>query len=534
MPRRIVQPTSTVSASPTPDPVAQARRRVARAELERRRRLPAAVAALSASLERNPKQLAFVQSEAKRIVTCAGRRSGKTRGVVARALRAAVRFPGRTIPVCEKTLTCASAVEFWRTLHEVDAEFDLGIRFNNSLLRADLDNGATILLAGVNTTDEADKLRGGHYPEALVDEAGTLRPTVLEYLVQQVLEPALMDEDGTLVLAGTPSPRRIGMFFEACTRAVGRREGSQAAGAWELHHWTFRDNDALPLGHDAETPEWRRAAREAWFTNLLASYGWTVDSPWVRREYLGEWVEDTEGLIYRLAPLNHLDLESPDLEHGEWRYGLGIDFGYDDPCAFVVVAWRKGEPWLWVIESFERPHLIPSAVAGVVERLRIRYRFSFIVGDFGGYGKGPAEEMRQRWGIPVEPAKKRGKEAHVAFVNGDLASGIIRILPEGNPDLIEDMYALRRAEGGEWAEDERDDNHLTDAFLYACMQQRSAVRGLPERPPPERGSREWYEALDEARMQRFIESERARTMTIPDDDYDGEDVFGAALDMLHG
>jgi hypothetical protein len=459
-----------------------------------------------------------VLSPAKRIVTYSGRRAGKTRGVVVRGLRAAARHPGAWVPIVERTTTCQSAQLAWRELQEVNERFGLGFIFHNTLLIATAPSRARIQVVGADTTEAADKLRGEHPPEVLLDEVGTFRPAILEYLLREVIEPSLMDYDGTLVMAGTPSPRKVGPFAAACGAIPGGT-------GWEVHHWTFRDNDALPLDRPELDGNARRAAREAWFQELLARYGWTEESPWVQREYLGQWCEDAGGLVYRLAPFNHVGQVAPDLAEGRWCYGLGIDLGYEDPTAFVVVAWRRGDPTLWVLESYEQSKLIPSAVAAHVERLRARYRFDFIVGDFGGYGKGPAEEMRQRYGIDVRPARKRGKESHVAFVNGDLVSGVIRVVDSANRDLVADLYALRRAEGEDWAEDARDANHLPDAFLYACMEQRASVGGLGLREPPGPGTAEWERARMDALADSLVEADRGGATW---------DLLQEALDSLPG
>lgn len=460
----------------------RAQQRAAARELARRERLPRAVAALEATLFEP--QRAFVFDPAKRIVNWSGRRSGKTRGLLVRGLRAVAAHPGCWVPIIERTTTCQSAQMVWKELLELNERYGLQAKVHNTLLQATFPNRARLQLVGAETVEAADKLRGEHPPEALLDEAGTFRPHVLEYLLREVLEPSLLDHDGTLVMAGTPSARRAGPFAAACTTSDA---------AWSRHHWTFMDNDALPLDMAGEPAESRRAARASWFDALLERYGWTIDTPWVQREYLGHWVEDTEGLIYRLAAFNHHGVVTPPADG--MRYGLGIDFGYDpDPSAFVVIGWMPGRPDVWALESHERKRLIPSALAAEVERLRARFRFDFIVADCGGAGKFPAEEMVQRYGIPVQAARKRGKEAHVAFLNGDLASGNLHLVEATNEALIADLYALRRAEGTAWAEDARDDNHLPDALLYAHHFHRSAQRGFGERVPLEIGSVEWHAA----------------------------------------
>src|SRR5690606_6944543 len=101
-------------------------------------------------------------------------------------------------------------------------------------------------------------------------------------------------------------------------------------------------------------------------------------------------------------------------------YVLGMDLGYEDSTAFVVLGFDEKVGQTWVIESWSETHLIPSAVAARVDRLRERYNFSYMVADSGGFGKGYVEEMKQRYSIPIEAAEKNRKPAYIELLNGDL------------------------------------------------------------------------------------------------------------------
>lgn len=473
-------------ASSSPARIA-AEQRVIRAELAKRERLPKALEAYLATL--TPWQSRVVLSDARRITTWAGRRTGKTYGpVVGRALRSAVRFPAATTPVFQRTLTARSTQVFWKALHDVVEAHGLEAKFDNRLYSCTLSNRSTIQCLGADTIEACDKARGDAYPEAIIDEAGTFRPHVLRYLLNEVIDPALLDYRGALTMAGTPVPRfEDNPFYEACI--------TLPEGTWERHHSTFLENDALPLGMQDATPSERRAARSEEFELMLQRRGVTRDDASVQREWLGQWVRDLNGLVYRLAPLNHEGVGMPDLTPA-WRYALGIDLGYEDPCAFVVLGWRPGDSRVWVLESEQRGHLIPSAVVAHVERLRARYRFSYIVADTGGYGKGPVEEMRAA-GVPVIAAEKRDKAGHIYIANGDLQAGIVQIVEGSNRELIADLYGLRRGEDGD-LEHPSDANHLPDAFLYALMALRGRNKGLGDRDPPAPYSLEWWRQQEDA------------------------------------
>lgn len=501
-----------------------AAQRAAEAELARRARLPAAVEAMLAGLF--PTQRAMVSSEARRIVTCTGRRGGKTHALTTRAVRAAQRHPKTTIPVFERTQTCAASRVFWRALQDLNERFSLQVHFHHSLYIATLTNGAEIIIVGADTADAADKARGGHYPEAIIDEAGTFRAHILEYLLQDVLSAALFDHGGTLVMSGTPGQVLSGPFYEACHPEAGKPV------EYERHHWTALDNLHIPYDRPEPAEPYSDTERAALrLAELERELGvpWAerhLALAWKRREWLGEWVVDNTRCAYRIGA--HNVVRRSDAPEALWsrpeRYvwGLGLDLGYNDPTAFVVEAVSRESGERWVVESYEQTQLTPSAVAAHVERLRTRFRFAYIVADTGGYGKGPAAEMAStRWNIPIIAAAKRGKEAHRTFCNGDLASGRTRVVAEANRDLIADLQTLRLNEEGK--EDERDANHLPDAFLYIDGHLARAERGLGD-ADSRRGDPASAAAM--ARLERDMERMAREQLSAGADDPNDEGVGG--------
>lgn len=443
------------------------KQKAAARELSRRAKLPAAVASLEASLF--PEQRGFVSSPSKRVVTRAGRRGGKTRGLATIAVREAMRHPGSTIPVVERTLTCAAANELWSQLMDLDEVFKLGARFHQSLKLCTFGNGATIQLNGADTIEAADKLRGGKYPTVLLDEAGTFRDHVLRYLLDEVLGPALFDYGGSLFMAGTPGARKVGAFYEISSGVLGP-DGSPRMPGWDRHHWNFRHNPYIPYDRPGEPPmtdAQRAVEREASFQDVIRQQGHSMEDPFVQREWFGEWVSDLDSLAYLLADTNWRGVRMPDDIHdlSVWTYGLGIDPGFNDPTAFVVAARNRVTARRIVLESYEQAGILPSQVPHHVEKLRTRWPFSYIIVDTGGYGKGPAEELTAaQWGLPIIAPSKRGKQLHRTFTNDGLRSGNITFVEASNRELLADLGQLRLNEKGE--EDSRDANHMPDAFLY--------------------------------------------------------------------
>ncbi len=176
----------------------------------------------------------------------------------------------------------------------------------------------------------------------------------------------------------------------------------------------------------------------------------------------GLWVVDSSGLVYQWDPERNARTDQPDYTNTV----LGIDFGYTDSTAFSILGWSKHSQTLSVLWSHKEAGLIPSACAEVVRELDAVYHFDRIVGDVGGLGKGYAEEMRQRFSIPIKPAEKKNKLGYISLLNGALARGELLIVKPSNQELIRELEELPWNEA-RTAEEPGFENHLTDSLLYA-------------------------------------------------------------------
>lgn len=488
------------------------RAQVLLAERARRDAFPRAVDSFLDGLF--PAQRRFVDSPAKRKLNHAGRRSGKTHGVVGRALKGVRDFPGQVVPVFERTLTCIAAQTFWTTLLELDTRFKLGIDFHHTYKTATFTNGASIQIMGADTHEACDKARGGKFPVVVIDEAGTFRPKILEYLITEVAEPATIDFDGEILVTGTPNPVMSGWFYENAT--YGRDRG------WEVFHSTMVDNPTLGPTELDEVA--KRAWRLEWLAALRRRHGWSEATPRYVREYEGRWAVTGDDFVYSFDRTRNVVGALPLVDASEWTYALSIDIGFNDPTAFVVWGRVDGDPTSYVLESYEQTQLIPSAVAAHVERLREKYSFRSIVCDTGGMGKVVAEEMKQRFGIPIKAAAKRDKLAYIEFVNGELKCGRIKVVRGGNTALIDDLATLA------WNDDRNDSSpgsrdHLPDAFLYGEREISSwALTGFGEREGPTPYSIEWWREREQEMEDHMVERHLSGT------DVTWKDAWSSALD----
>lgn len=402
-----------------------------------------------------------IEAGAKSVGVLCGRRSGKTEWVVLQAIRNMQRYPGCQIPYIALTRPAAKRI-LWAKIKELNDRLQLGLRTNESELTATAPNGSVLYLVGADRPSEVEKLRGQKYPFVPIDEAASFKPSVLDYLTEDVLEAGLMDMDGVLALVGTPSAACVGPFYRITT---------ERPGGWFVHRWTVLDNPFIP--HAAQ-----------WLERKRKDKGWDLDNPTYRREYMGEWVLDTDALVYRFSRdrnLVHLpDSYFDSRQRRHWQHVVGIDYGYVDSTAWVVWAFqtRGDDKRVWAVESFKQSELLASESAERTQELSERYD-PIIVGDSGGLGKPYVMEARRRFGLPIKDADKREKLAHIELMNDAFRTGQLHLVEEANRDYIEelsllqwDMEKVEVVAGGKIRHDDRKredpryENHLCDAGLY--------------------------------------------------------------------
>ena len=440
-------------------------------------------------MDQHTKQAAFVADPRPRIAAHCGRRAGKSHAIAKRLARTALVNPdgvsvfvaisaARAIEILGRGMTLFSRRHLLNA-QQVQMHGQTYWRFPN---------GHRVWCAGCKNRADAEKFRGDPYCAAVVDEADSMRHH-LEYLVEDCLDPALLDRRGWLALTGTPGATPQGYFYEITT-GDGRPQ-------WPTYHWTALDNPYLPHARD-------------WLKERRLELGLQEDSPTYRREWQGEWVRDLDSLCYPYDPARNRR-DGP-LEYSEhWRFTLGIDLGASpDPTAFVALAHKPGIPGVRIAEAEQFHRLIPSAAAARVEQWRQhdRYPKATVVPDTGGLGKAYAIEWADRYGIQYEPANKTDVAGQIAIVGGMLRTGELLLHVPGARELIDEWTVLpwnaqRTGPDPSYA------HHLSDAARYGLLHLRQYYRA--QRDPPARGSPEWIRQQEEAEFEEMLRRNREKT-----------------------
>ena len=372
----------------------------------------------------------------------------------------------------------------WTTLREIERQWALGMEFLENQLIVRFPNGSQIIMGGCQDIAEVEKFRGPKYSLCVIDEAQSIKSSILSVLIEDILEPASLDLDGEIWMFGTPAASAAGYFYDA---------DQLQKSSWDKHEWTLLDNPHLP-----GAVEWLKRKR--------VENNWDDEDATYRREYLGEWVRDENSLVYQFNKIRNLSEDLPDVE---WSFGLGVDLGFIDSTAFVVIGWSEEVAETWVIESSKFTHLTSDDIALKIKQLDREYEFERIVADTGGLGKMVVEEMSKRHGLDILPAQKRAKHDHIELLNSDLKKSKLLIHDcRENQLLVDELelleWDLNERTKGRFLERSDCENHACDALLYVWRESLAFLH-QPETHQPIMGSDEWFKA-EEVRMEEAAEA----------------------------
>ena len=420
----------------------------------------------------------------RRLALCCTRRAGKSYLAAPWFVEMGMtaKNPETTMFFIAPTLEQAKAL-LWRRFIEVKRETGLEFEMKSDPWRIEFPTGAILYFRGAKDLDQLGQLRGFATKLAWVDEVQDVRDHVLRH-IEASIGPSLRDNDGTLIISGTPGPICTGMWYEVS-------KGSRAN--WKVHEWSLFDNPHLPeKARDLET--------------ILREEGLTPDSPRFKREYMAQWVEDDSLLIYKYnAQLNGNVSAYGALPDGhDWQYSIGVDFGHSpDPSAVVVLAYATTYPTVHVIREWKKTKVTYTDLYEQgIKPFWEEFGPCQIVGDQSS--KQAIAEINQRWGLGMQPSERQRKPAYIEMCNADMERGRILIPPEfalakemaelvWDPDKLPDRK-----------EHPRRDNHLCDAFLYAWRNCRQWIGAKLPNPDPFKS---------EADMQAYHLSQLARRNT---------------------
>ncbi len=413
------------------------------------------------------KQHAFASDPQPYATAVTSRRAGKTVACAADLLSSALRNPGKTGLYITLSRVNAKRI-VWPTLKQINQQYKIGGESNESELMMTFPNGSKIYLSGIKDKGEIENFRGMAIKRVYLDEAQSMRPYVKE-LIDDVLEPTLIDHDGTMRVIGTPGPVPVGYFYEISQSAF-----------WSHHDFTIWDNPFIT------NPQKR-------LDMVLQRRGITIDHPSIQREWFGRWALDVDALVVRYnADINDYQTLPSGIK---WDYVVVADLGFDDADAIAVIAFSDKYPDAFLVEEIITVKQGITPLAAQLTDCVTRYKPFKVLGDFGALGKKIASELQSRFGIPIEAAEKSRKLEYIELMNDSLRTG--RLKAKKTSRFAQDAMLL------EWDKEnpekpkisDRYHSDIVDSVLYG---HRELMHWLWKEPEikPQIGSPEHYKRLE--------------------------------------
>lgn len=432
-----------------------------------------------------PEQLAFLNDTSRFVTASCSRRSGKTIGCELDMTRTAATIKG--IVVLYITLTRGTAKRImWKELLETNRIHGFGAKPNIAELSLTFPNGSVIYLSGCSTKAEIERFRGMPIKLVYIDEAQSFR-TFLQELVDEVLAPALMDYAGSLKLIGTPAPLKRGYFWDTMQSEI-----------YSHHKWNFFDNPHIATKSGMTHQELLDAE--------LKRRGVLITDPSIRREWFGEWIDDTNALVCRYSHLrNDFDLTPAIMT----EYVIGIDLGFNDADAIAVIGWNVFDKKCYLVEELVTPKQGITPLMDQISLLNEKYKPLRIVMDEGGLGKKIGEELRKRYQLPIQAAEKSRKQEYIALMNDAFLTKSLFVKKESlfakESVLIEWDFDKSTADRKVIKHDPHSD--IFDAVLYAY---RESIHWLSEPIKPKMNAKTQWAQIAEKELYEAMEKEEER------------------------
>jgi PBSX family phage terminase large subunit len=311
--------------------------------------------------------------------------------------------------------------------------FDLEITKDNAKDRVlELANGSTVRVGSISTVDSCV---GRSYTLILFDEAALGKDAEEAFNVS--LRPTLDRPDSKCIFISTP--RGKNNFFSRFYQ----RGFSDEFPQWASITATYHEN---PRMSEVDVEEARRSMSKALF----------------EQEYLSSF-STFEGQIYQ----GYLPEYTKEFEHKEgMEYIGGVDVGFRDPTAFVVISYDNNSGIFHVLEDYVQAGVTTSVHAKVFQDAIDKYGIESIFIDSAAAQT--AADLSFTYNIGTIKAKKSILDG-IAYVQALIEHGKLNVSPNCLDTLaMLDQYKWKTdAVSGVEKPDHDKYSHAADALRYA-------------------------------------------------------------------
>jgi len=403
-------------------------------------------------------QSQFINDSSKLKALFCTRRSAKSYTAGLYLVKTALERPGTSSVYIGLTRDQSKRIVWNDILKVILQKYDLEAKINETELTITLENGSIIYVLGVDDSEaEKDKLLGKKYALAVIDEAASYSID-LHALIYKVLKPAMADLQGTIVMCGTPDNRKEGIFFDLTRDVPVSPPQRRDLNGWRVYTWSTVDNPFMAA-------QWAETIRD-----LKAADPFVEEQPWYKQHYLGQWVIEDSNRIYKYTSArNDWDGILKEYSWKNWNYVLGIDLGFNDATALVLMAYHDHDPNTYIIQSSKWRGLTISDTADRIREWMGLYPINYFIVD--GANKQAVEEIVRHHQLPLVAAEKTDKVSFIRIMNSDFISGKVKVDPTKCGSLINEydkaVWNKRALERGIYKEDLSFHGDCCDAALYA-------------------------------------------------------------------
>ena len=451
-----------------------------------------------------PKQVEFVNDPAKRKSAVCSRRSGKSEACVGDLLFTCLTEANMNTAYI--TLTRVSAKKIiWRIVKRVIRDYQLRVtKIDEAELSIEFPNGSMLYISGAKDNTEIEKFRGMSLRKVYIDEGQSFRPYIRE-LIDDIIDPATWDVDGTICLLGTPGPVPTGFFYDA-THGDG----------WSNHKWTIFDNPFIEA-KSKKTPQ-------EILEQTLRQRGVTAADPSIQREFFGNWTADLDSLVFHFDRARNTTYTLPN----DLMYIFGIDLGFNDSDAIAVLGYSMKTNKVYLVEEFIKNKLGITDLVNEINILKDKYGPVKMVMDAGALGKKIQEEIRTRHAIPVEAADKARKLEFIELMNDDLRTARLQSIPQSR--FEEDCLLVQwdRDTPGVLKVSNSYHSDICDAVLYAWRECKHYIK-QDEMITYDKNSNAYMDHL-EAKEAEEMDIKKQDTENWGVDQDELEDLFGMEVE----
>lgn len=427
-------------------------------------------------------QQQYLTSKQRLILQMAGRRAGKSEGHILKALSVMQSKGGAKVLYIARTVGVGMNQLFNSFKETCDK---LGI----TILKEDrteglitIENGSEFHIKGNSSSASRENLRGGHYDLIIIDEAQS--QDALPYLFEDICQPMLLDTKGTMVVSGT-GPRVAGTFWEQLWTNEEKYPGLRM-------NWNLSQN---PYIEDYQNV----------LQDILKSKGLTETSSLFQREYLGRIVYDEDAMVFRMGESN---LYTPaTLENwintqpiDDIRFTAGLDYGYQDSDAFVIILYSKSSQEKFIIYEYKKNRTgiteLANAIKAGIEMVRSNKLFSRLeyIPQFDMHSPDGqsfqsqainkkfyiycdtneqkiSQELFSQFKLPTTNAYKYDKSLAIEFLQEDIRTGHLKVPSKDSAFYQETLKTVWKRNDKDELTREIDDDvfhpDIMDAILYS-------------------------------------------------------------------